>query len=428
VPQGAVNGQAPLELRATAPAAASQYARIVELVRTAQASKAPIQRMADVVAVWFTPLTLLVCVVAWAASGDPARALAVLVVATPCPLILAVPVAIIGGVNRAARRQVIVRHGGALEALARVTVVAFDKTGTLTVGRPRVQAVETHGTWTRESVLRLAGAVETGSSHLLARTLVEAAHEGVGVLPAAHDVHETPGDGVEGRVDGHDVLVGSRAFLASRGIAMPPTLTEAAGLTAHVAIDGAYAATVGYADEVRAGVPAVMRRLASLGARRTLLLSGDRQANASAVAAGVGIAEALGDLSPGDKVREVKRLVAAGERVLMVGDGTNDAPALAAATVGIALASGQAGVTAETADAVILVDDVSRVADAVAIGQRTMRVARQSVGWGLGLSAAAMVVAAAGYLAPAAGALVQEAIDIAVILNAVRAASGGRER
>jgi P-type E1-E2 ATPase len=171
-----------------------------------------------------------------------------------------------------------------------------------------------------------------------------------------------------------------------------------------------------------------MRRLASLGARRTLLLSGDRQANASAVAAGVGIAEALGDLSPGDKVREVKRLVAAGERVLMVGDGTNDAPALAAATVGIALASGQAGVTAETADAVILVDDVSRVADAVAIGQRTMRVARQSVGWGLGLSAAAMVVAAAGYLAPAAGALVQEAIDIAVILNAVRAASGGRER
>lgn len=426
LPQGAVNGLAPLELRATAPAASSQYARIVELVRTAQASKAPIQRLADVVATWFTPLTLLVCVVAWAASGDPTRALAVLVVATPCPLILAVPVAIIGGVNRAARRQVIVRHGGALEALSRVTVVAFDKTGTLTVGRPRVQAVDAHPPWTRETVLRLAGAVETGSSHLLARTLVEAAHETVGVLPAARDVHESPGDGVRGHVEGHDLLVGSRGFLAGRGVPMPSTLADHAGLAAHVAIDGRYAATVVYADEVRAGVPAVMRRLEALGARRTLLLSGDRQANASAVAADVGIAEALGDLSPADKVREVKRLVAAGERVLMVGDGTNDAPALAAATVGIALASGHAGVTAETADAVILVDDVSRVADAVAIGQRTMRVARQSVAWGLGLSAAAMVVAAAGRLPPAAGALVQEAIDIAVILNAVRAAGGGR--
>ena len=422
LPQGAVNGRAPLELRATAPAAASQYARIVELVRSAQASKAPIQRMADVVAVWFTPLTLLVCGVAWAASGDPARALAVLVVATPCPLILAVPVAIIGGVNRAARRQVIVRHGGALEALARVTVVAFDKTGTLTVGRPRVQSVTPVAPWSRDDVLRLAGAVEMGSSHLLARTLVEAAHETVGVLPAASGVHETPGDGVEGTVDGHAVLVGSRAFLDGRGVALPAHVARAeAGLMALVAIDGRFVASVSYADEVRAGVPAVMRRLATLGARRTLLLSGDRQVNATTVANGVGIAEAMGDLSPADKVREIKRLVAAGERVLMVGDGTNDAPALAAASVGMALASGNAGVTAETADAVILVDDVSRVADAVAIGQRTMRVARQSVGWGLGLSAAAMLVAAGGWLPPTAGALVQEAIDIAVILNAVRA-------
>jgi len=423
---GGVNAGGPFRLRAAASAADSTYAAIVRMVRSAEGERAPLVRLADRWALWFLPLTLAVSGFAWLWHGKAEHALAVLVVATPCPLILAVPVAIIGGVNRAARRQVIVRHGGALEALSRVTVVAFDKTGTLTVGRPRVQAVDAHPPWTRETVLRLAGAVETGSSHLLARTLVEAAHETVGVLPAARDVHESPGDGVRGHVEGHDLLVGSRGFLAGRGVPMPSTLADHAGLAAHVAIDGRYAATVVYADEVRAGVPAVMRRLEALGARRTLLLSGDRQANASAVAADVGIAEALGDLSPADKVREVKRLVAAGERVLMVGDGTNDAPALAAATVGIALASGHAGVTAETADAVILVDDVSRVADAVAIGQRTMRVARQSVAWGLGLSAAAMVVAAAGRLPPAAGALVQEAIDIAVILNAVRAAGGGR--
>jgi heavy metal translocating P-type ATPase len=425
LPQGGVNGRAPLELRATAPAAASQYARIVELVRSAQASKAPIQRMADRVAVWFTPLTLLVCAVAWAASGDPGRALAVLVVATPCPLILAVPVAIIGGVNRAARRQIIVRHGGALELLSRITVVCFDKTGTLTVGTPRVSGVETASGVSREQVLRLAGAVEMGSSHLLARTLVAAAHADVGVLPTATDVRETPGDGVEGRVDGQHVVVGSAAFLASRGVHRPAEHASATGLRAEVAVDGTWVATVRWADEVRAGVPQVMQRLVALGARRTLLLSGDRQANATHVATGVGIAEALGDLSPADKVREIKRLVAGGERVLMVGDGTNDAPAMAAATVGLALASGGAGVTAETADAVMLVDDVSRVADAVAIGQRTMRVARQSVLWGLGLSGAAMIVAAGGWLPPTAGALVQEAIDVAVILNALRAGTGG---
>lgn len=425
LPQGAVNGRAPLTMRTTAPAAASQYARIVELVRSAQASKAPIQRMADRVAVWFTPLTLLVCGVAWAASGDPTRALAVLVVATPCPLILAVPVAIIGGVNRAARRQIIVRHGGALELLSRVTVVCFDKTGTLTVGTPRVADITTAPDVTRDDVLRLAGAVEMGSSHLLARTLVSAAHAQVGVLPAATAVHETPGDGVEGQVEGHQVLVGSAAFLTGRGVALPADATTGTGLRAVVAVDGRWVATVRWADEVRAGVPQVMRRLSALGARRTLLLSGDRQANATAVAHGVGIAEALGDLSPGDKVREITRLVSAGERVLMVGDGTNDAPAMAAATVGLALATGGAGVTAETADAVMLVDDVSRVADAVAIGQHTMRVARQSVAWGLGLSGAAMLVAAAGALPPAVGALAQEAIDVAVILNALRAGTGG---
>ncbi len=429
LPQGAVNGAAPLELVATAKASASQYARIVQLVRSAQSSKAPIQRTADRVAVWFTPLTLAVCVVAWLVSGDAARVLAVLVVATPCPLILAVPVAIIGGVNRAARRQVIVRHGGALETLAAVRVIAFDKTGTLTVGRPRVRAVHTVPGVAAPDVLRLAGAVELGSSHLLARTLVDAAREQVGVLPAATDVLETAGHGVEGVVAGRRVVVGAPSFLIERGVATADGIRalvgEAPGLRAAVAVDGALVAMVEYADEMRRGVPAVMARLRALGVRRVVLLSGDHSANATAMAEQVGIGEALGDLKPEDKVREVRAMVAKGERVLMVGDGTNDAPALAAASVGIALAGSSGGIATEAADAVILVDDVSRVADAIAIGQRTMRIAKQSVGWGLGLSGVAMLVAAAGGLEPAIGALVQEGIDVAVILNAVRAAGAG---
>jgi heavy metal translocating P-type ATPase len=429
LPQGAVNGAAPLELVATAKASASQYARIVQLVRSAQSSKAPIQRTADRVAVWFTPITLAVCAVAWAMSGDAARVLAVLVVATPCPLILAVPVAIIGGVNRAARRQVIVRHGGALELLADVHVIAFDKTGTLTVGRPRVREVHVVPGASIPDVLRLAGAVEVGSSHLLARTLVEAAHAQVGALPTATEVLETAGHGVEGVVEGHHVMVGAPSFLIDRGVATAEAVRllvgEAPGLRAAVAVDGVLVAMVSYADEMRRGVPAVMTRLRSLGVRRVVLLSGDHSANAIAMAAQVGIGEALGDLKPEDKVREVRAMVAKGDRVLMVGDGTNDAPALAAASVGIALAGSGGGIATEAADAVILVDDVSRVADAIAIGQRTMRIAKQSVAWGIGLSGVAMLVAAFGGLEPAIGALVQEGIDVAVILNAVRAAGAG---
>jgi heavy metal translocating P-type ATPase len=429
LPQGGVNGNAPLLVRATAVAAASQYARIVELVRTAQASKAPIQRLADRIAVWFTPLTLAVCAVAWIASGDAGRLLAVLVVATPCPLILAAPVAIVGGVNRAARRQVIVRNGGALEALSRVRVVAFDKTGTLTVGTPRVAQVLVTPPFGEDEVLRVAGAVEQGASHLLARTLVQAARERVGVLPDATDVEEIPGAGVTGVVGGRRVTVGAPAFVRERGEATDAALAALdgmrPGLRAAVAIDGTLAAIVRWDDQVRDGVAGVMLRLRTLGVRRVLLLSGDHATNAVAVARAVGIGEALGDLKPEDKVREVERLVAQGEAVLMVGDGTNDAPALAAATVGIALAGSGGGITTEAADAVILVDDVTRVADAIAIGQRTLAITKQSIGVGLGLSIVAMLFAAAGHIPPVVGALLQEAIDVAVIVNALRAAGPG---
>jgi heavy metal translocating P-type ATPase len=422
---GSRNLEGPLTLHVLAPARESQYARIVELVRTAQASKAPIQRLADRYAVWFTPITLVVCVLAWLASRDPARVLAVLVVATPCPLILAAPVAIVGGINRAARRRVIIRHGTALEQLGSVTTAVFDKTGTLTIGRPAVARVVAIPPFSEHELLRLAGAVEHGSGHLLARTLVdEALRRGVSI-PDARLVIEAAGAGVAGEVEGRDVAVGGWSFVSERAAARgepPLARLPGEGLRAYVTIGGRGAGVVEYADAVRPTAAGLIKRLRRLGIRRIVLLSGDAADNAAAIAAAVGVDEARGDLLPEDKVEAVRSLVAGGNRVVMLGDGTNDAPALGVATVGVALASGGGGITAEAADAVILGDDPDRLADAVEISRRTMRIARQSIWVGLGLSGVAMVAAAAGYVPPTVGALLQEAIDVAVILNALRAA------
>ena len=425
---GSVNGEGPLTMQATALAGESQYARIVELVREAQASKAPIQRLADRYAVWFTPVTLLACLLAYLASQDASRVLAVLVVATPCPLILAVPVAMIGGINRAARRQIVVRSSSALEQLASVTVAVFDKTGTLTIGRPSVSAVRPVDTIAPDELLRLAAAVDQASSHLLARTLVDAAHDAGLQLPAAQHVVESPGRGVTGEVEGRTVSVGAWSLIVEQApndsVHLARKAMDQEQLTAYVAIDGALAGTIEYADALRPGLTRFFADLKAMGVRRTVLLSGDRAVNVRAVAASVGITEARGDLLPADKVDVVRALTAEGERVLMVGDGTNDAPALSAAAVGVALASHGGGITAEAADVVLLADDITRVAEAISIGRRTLRITRQSIVVGLALSAIAMVFAALGKIPPAVGALIQEGIDVAVILNALRTSRG----
>jgi len=427
---GMANLEGPLVFRVTAPAAQSQYARIVELVRHAQQSKAPMQRLADRYAVWFTPLTLAVCAVAWLASGDVQRVLAVLVVATPCPLILAVPVAVIGGINRAARRQVIFRSGVALEELGRTTVAVFDKTGTLTLGRPEVTALWTRAPFTTPDVLRLAGAVEDTSGHLLARSVVSAARALGGDLPKAIDVVEVAGRGIEGTVDGRRVLVGAASLLRERHPTIVAELDaleqnhrDARGaVRAFVAVDSALAGVITYADSLRPGIDRLLSQLRGAGFRRTVLLSGDNQANTEAIAAQLGFDEAHGDLLPEDKVTAVRAIASDGTKVVMLGDGTNDAPALSTATVGVALASGGGGITAEAADVVILADDPRRLLDAIEVSRWTAHIARQSVLAGLGLSAVAMLFAAAGYIPATAGALLQEGIDVAVILNALRAA------
>ena len=429
---GSLNLDGPLTIRATAPARESQYARIVELVRTAQESKSPLQRLADRYAVWFTPFTLLVCAGAYLTTGDPVRVLAVLVVATPCPLILATPVAVVGGINRAARRGIIFRHGSALEQLGNITVAIFDKTGTLTIGKPRVARVLSAPAFTELEVLRLAGGVEHGSGHLLARTLSEEL-EARGIAPVeATGVIESPGEGVTGRSDGRAVAVGGWSYVVGRhpeceaGLREILAGAEGPALRAYVAVDGLGAGVIEYADRIRPAIAGLIASLRSQGVRHTFLLSGDDEANAAAVGRAVGIDEAHGGLLPSDKVAFVRRLVAGGERVLMVGDGTNDAPALSSATVGIALASGGGGITAEAADAVILADDPTRITEAVAISRRTLRLARQSIWAGLGLSGVGMIAASLGYIPPVAGALLQEAIDVAVILNALRATFDGR--
>ena len=424
---GYLNQESPLRMRVLATAAASQYAKIVELVRSAQRERAPVQRVADRAAIWFTPITVVVCILAWVLSGDPQRVLAVLVVATPCPLLLAPPVAMLGGIDLAARRRLIVRSGGALEALAGVTSVVLDKTGTLTIGEPNLSAVAVRAPWTAREVLRMAAAVELQSSHPLARSVVAAAHADGLPIPAAVHVTETPGRGVRGSVEGRIVAVGARGWIA----AMTPDAAADSdavargkdSLQAVVTIDGQAAGVIAFADRLRPDARPAIDRLRALDVARIVLLSGDRPENAADVARDLGIPYALGDLHPADKVREVRALAEQGERVAMVGDGTNDAPALAAAHGGIALSRrGSAGVATEAADVVVLTDGLMPVADAVVIARRTLRITRQSIVAGLALSAIGMGAAAAGWLAPVIGALVQEAIDVTVIANALRTA------
>jgi heavy metal translocating P-type ATPase len=412
-------------VRATAKAADSQYARIVELVRHAQASKSPLQRIADRYAVWFTPVTLAVCVLTYALTRRWVDILAVLVVATPCPLILATPVAIIGGINRAARARIIVRNGAALESLSAAETAVFDKTGTLTVGKPAVQRVVALPGFTQDQVFTLAAAVENGSSHLLARVIVDQAKATYPVLPAATQHLESPGEGVSGIVNGNHVAIGGRAFVARHATSSLDVFADiesvAPVLRAYVLVGGTPAGVIEFADTLRPEIMQTLDELRDLGFGRRVLLSGDSAENTGAVGRLAGMNEVHGELLPSEKAALVSRYRAGGEVVMMVGDGTNDAPALSSANVGVALSAHGGGVTTESADIVVLADDLLKIPQAVAISRRTMRIARQSIGVGLGLSGVAMAFAAFGFIPPTEGAFLQEAIDVAVILNALRA-------
>jgi heavy metal translocating P-type ATPase len=415
---GSVNLEGALRVRALRPSAQSQYQQIVTLVERARQEKPPIQRLADRFAVWFTPLTLAMCGVAYLLTGSATSVLAVLVVATPCPLILAAPVAVIAGISRAADIGVIVKHGRAIEQLGLARAVVFDKTGTLTLGHPSVAHVDVLDGLAAPELLRLAAAVEQLSSHHLGRAVVDAGRARFPSLPPVTDFREIPGRGVSGRVDGLLVSVGSPRYLRDTGVPLPDGSGD--GTAAYVAIDGRVAGTIEFADRIRHQVPALLQRLTVLGVTETVMLTGDREAPAQAIAAQAGIRTVRANLLPADKVAAVRELTQRHGTVLMVGDGINDAPALAAATVGVAMGAHGTAVSAEAADVVLLVDDIARVGDAIAISRRMRRIALQSIGFGLGVSFALMIVASLGYITPAAGAVMQEALDAAVILNALR--------
>jgi heavy metal translocating P-type ATPase len=432
VRSGAVNAGGPFDLRAVTRAEESTYAAIVRLVQEAEASRAPFVRLADRYSLFFLPLTLLIAGLAWVLAGSPTRALAVLVVATPCPLILAAPVAFVSGISRAARRGIIVKGGGAIEALARARTLLLDKTGTLTRGVPAVTRIEAFGAAGQDEVLRLAAALDQVSPHVLAASLVEAARSrGLG-LPFPTEVRETPGSGIEGRVDGRAVALGRLGWLREKtgGAEVPAPVAELRRQVAEeghsnifVAVDGRLAGVIVLVDPVREDSAATLTGLRKLGIERIVMVTGDHPGVAERVGKALGVDEVLADCSPEDKVEAVRREIQKAPTV-MVGDGINDAPALAAADAGIAMGARGATASSAAADVVLMLDRLDRLAEALAIAHRSRGIALQSVLAGMGLSIAAMLVAAAGYLPPLAGALFQEAIDVAVILNALRVLGG----
>ncbi|WP_457089865.1 heavy metal translocating P-type ATPase [Microvirga sp. P5_D2] len=424
---GVTNVGGAFDLSATHRAAESTYAGIVRLIEAAQASKAPMARLADRFAIAFLALTVVLAGGAWLWSGDPIRALAVLVVATPCPLILAVPVAIVSGVSRAAKAGVLVKGGRALEALARVRVLVIDKTGTLTHGQARIVDIRPVAGPSPEKLLQLAASLDQASKHVIARALVlEAQSRGLDLRPPT-DVEEIPGEGLEGIVDGCRVVVGGVRFVSQR---VPKTTGALAdghypigSVVVAVAVDGEPAGLLILADSLRSEAAQVIHSLRRLGIIRIIMASGDRHDVAEAVTVGLHLDEVHADLTPERKIGIVQDEKRHG-LVMMIGDGVNDAPALAASDLGVAMGAKGAAASAEAADVVLLVDRLDKIPAAIEVARRSRHIALQSVYAGIGLSVVGMIVAGLGYLTPVQGALIQEAIDVAVILNALRALWG----
>ncbi|CAN5538586.1 heavy metal translocating P-type ATPase [soil metagenome] len=422
VMSGSTNAGEAFDLRVTRRAADSTYAGIVRLVEAAQASKAPMARLADRYSLLFLTVTVALATAAWWFTGDPIRAVAVLVVATPCPLILAVPVALVAGLSRAAHFGVLIKGAKPLEALARIKTLILDKTGTLTDGRPQIVSIDRHGDMSEDDVLYFAAALDQASKHPIAQAIVAAAHARHTALPVPEHIVETPGEGVEGTVDGRRVVVGGASFVASRaGVVAPEGAVITAGsVVVSLAVDGRFMGNLVMADALRAGTAELLAGLRRLGIARILLATGDRRAVAEAVTKGLGLDALRADLTPDQKVLLVLTEHKNGP-VMMVGDGVNDAPALAAADIGVAMGARGAAASAEAADVVLLVDHLDRLLPGIEVAQRSRRIAIESVVAGIGLSILGMIAAAFGYLTPVQGALLQEVIDVAVILNALRA-------
>ncbi len=424
---GSTNVGDAFDLTATRAAAQSTYAGVIRLVEAAQHSRAPMSRLADRYAIVFLAVTVALAAAAWLLTGDAVRAVAVLVVATPCPLILAVPVAIVAGLSRAAKLGILIKGGKAIETLAQVRSLVIDKTGTLTHGEAKIVAIRAIEGTTPDELLRIAASLDQASKHIIAQTIVAAARDRGLALAIPTEVVETPGEGVAGKVDGRAVMVGGLHYIAGAvggaASSMLPRERAPGALASAVAIDGRLAGVLILSDQLRAGTEQLLQALRALGIERIVLATGDRHEVAQTVATGLSIDLVRSELAPDQKI-----LVVLSERkngpVMMIGDGVNDAPALAAADIGLAMGAKGAAASAEAADVVLLVDQLDRVLPAIRIARRSRFIALQSVIAGMGLSFLAMIAAALGHLPPVEGALLQEVIDVAVIFNALRALRG----
>ncbi len=426
---GSIDVNGTFQMRADKISQESQYAKIIDLVRKAQEEKAPIQRLADRYAVFFTPLTLFMAALGYLLTRDPTTILAVLVVATPCPLILATPLAVLSGINKAAELGIIVKGGTPMEQIATPKAAAFDKTGTITFGTPFVEEIVPFNSETAQELLFKAAVIEQFSSHSVAKAIVDKGLDQFKTLPLPAHSSEFPGRGVKGEIDSDQFIIGSYNFLkAELGPhcfdKTQPTIDryyKQEKVLVYIAKNGTCIGFVVLSDRIRPGIPGMVQKLHELGVKEVLMLTGDGKRNAEIIARQAGIGKFESELLPDQKVAIVEKLEKAYGSVLMVGDGINDAPALATATVGIAMGAYGSAISAETADIVLLEDDPTKVADAISVGKRMLYIAKQSISIGIGLSFLLMCIACTGAIQPAVGALLQEIIDVAVILNALRA-------
>lgn len=444
---GTINTGNIFEIKAKRISEESQYSKIVKLVKKAREEEAPIQRLADKYAVWFTPITLAMCGFGWLLTQNVQTILSVLVVATPCPLIFATPVAIIGGIDKAAKQGIIVKSGAAIEQISRANAIVFDKTGTITYGIPLVEDIILLDNFkknlngrnikhTKDDILFKAASLEQMSSHPSALSITRAGKEKFNSFPLPTSFHESSGLGVEGYVTGEHIMVGSYNYIESQFSTntnydtinsngdLLKTITDfqkRGKMVALVNINGTNAGIITFTDKIRDGVATMIQNLKKEGMKEAIMLTGDSLDNAKSIANQTGVDNYKYDLLPDDKVNEVKKLREKFKDIIMIGDGINDAPALATASVGIAMGAKGTAISAEAADVVLLVDDVTKVSDVIHISKGTIKIAKQSIFFGMGLSFLLMIFASFGLILPSVGALFQEALDVGVILNALRA-------
>lgn len=423
---GAINGTRAVRVRAVRSSADSQYQQIVALVHAAEDSRAPVVRLADRFAIPFTAVALVLAGTAWALSGDSTRFAEVLVLATPCPLLIAAPVAFLGGLSRAAKTGVIIKGGAVIEQLARVRSAAFDKTGTLTQGKPKLIDIRPAAGFTEEEILEYAASAEQYSSHVLAAGIRDAADSRGIQLHAADEASELATNGVTARIGGRTVVVGKPAYVASLAPETVRATLQPGEAAAYVAIGGRFAGTLVLADAARPEAAQVVGWLRANGVEHLSMLTGDAETTAESIGLEVGISDVHAELLPPEKVRLAADLQP--RPMMMVGDGVNDAPVLAASDIGVAMGARGATAAGDAADVVILVDSLAKVVEAISIGRHTLRVALTAIWIGIGLSVGLMLIAMTGVIPAVAGALAQEVVDLATILYALRALGGPSSR